>query len=304
MKNQPDANSNPSKELLIVISWISILFVSDVPDIICQSILGSVPEHFVLYKTGFLVFFLGLCLLWKKLRPLLPYAVIMLVLFAALSLSDFVRTSSWWAGLVSADETSFFLGNIRPYLRKAAVGVVVILALWLIFRNRRAFFLAIGQLNAPIEPIRWLGIKTGSWSFFGWFFAVCAAVAVAIPTFLSMKLPAGALAGAVKALPAVLFLAALNAFAEEAIFRLPLLSTLPKVIGKNQALLINAALFGLAHYLYGSPSGIIGFLMTGFLAWIMGKSLLETKGFFWPWFIHFLPDCVIFFSYALLWNAG
>lgn len=228
----------------------------------------------------------------------------MLVLFVALSLSDFVRTSSWWIGLVRENETSFFLGNIRPYLRDAAVAVVVILALWLIFRNRRDFFLDLGQLNAPIDPVRWLGIKNGSWSFFGWFFAVCAAVAVAIPTFLSMKLPAGAFAGAVKVLPAVLFLAALNAFAEETIFRLPMLSTLPKVIGKNQALLINAALFGLAHYLYGSPPGIIGFLMTAFLAWIMGKSLLETKGLFWAWFIHFLPDFVVFFSYALLWTTG
>jgi uncharacterized protein len=41
--------------------------------------------------------------------------------------------------------------------------------------------------------------------------------------------------------------------------------------------------------------------MTGFLAWLLGKSMLETKGLFWAWFIHFLPDAVIFFSYAIVW---
>ena len=60
-----------------------------------------------------------------------------------------------------------------------------------------------------------------------------------------------------------------------------------------------AFFFGLAHYLYGSPSGVIGFLMTGFLAWLLGKSMLETRGLFWAWFIHFLADVIIFASYAI-----
>jgi hypothetical protein len=65
--------------------------------------------------------------------------------------------------------------------------------------------------------------------------------------------------------------------------------------------LINVVFFGLAHYLFGSPPDVIGFLMTGFLAWLIGKSMLETKGIIWAWFIHFLPDVVIFFSYAIVW---
>jgi hypothetical protein len=65
--------------------------------------------------------------------------------------------------------------------------------------------------------------------------------------------------------------------------------------------LINAVFFGLAHYLYGSPPGVIGFLMTGFLAWLLGKSMLETKVLFWAWFIHFFADVIIFASYAISW---
>ncbi|MCX6538504.1 MAG: hypothetical protein NT151_06160 [Acidobacteria bacterium] len=41
--------------------------------------------------------------------------------------------------------------------------------------------------------------------------------------------------------------------------------------------------------------------MTGFLAWLLGKSIVETRGFAWAWFIHFVPDVVIFVSYAVFW---
>ncbi|MBN1398142.1 MAG: CPBP family intramembrane metalloprotease [Bacteroidetes bacterium] len=92
----------------------------------------------------------------------------------------------------------------------------------------------------------------------------------------------------------------MNAFTEEAYFRASILSTLHDVIGKTHTLLITIVLFGLSHWLYGSPPGILGFLMTGFLAYLLGKSMLETKGILWPWIIHFVPDVVVFISYALL----
>ena len=100
--------------------------------------------------------------------------------------------------------------------------------------------------------------------------------------------------------PAAVLFAAVNAFTEEAYFRASILSTLHEVIGKTNTLLIAAVFFGLSHWLSGSPSGLLGFLMTGFLAWLMGRSMLETKGILWPWLIHFAPDVVIFLSYALL----
>jgi hypothetical protein len=33
--------------------------------------------------------------------------------------------------------------------------------------------------------------------------------------------------------------------------------------------------------------------------WLSGKAMLETRGFFWAWFIHFWMDVVIFFFMAL-----
>ena len=290
------------KRLLIFSAWTSILLVSDLPDVLIHMISGQVPMWLFWAKVGFLGLFLGACFAWKRIRPLRPYALIMAVFFIALGISDWVRTSAWWADLINADETSFFLGYLRPYLRDIGVSLIVIAALWAVKRRLSEFFLVKGQLDAPIEPVRWLGIGQGkSWRTFGWIFAVIAAMSVAVPTMLDVRPTVNLLLRAVPMLPAVLLFAAVNAFNEEVYFRTTLLSTLPQIIGKNHALLISAAFFGLAHYLYGSPPGVVGFLMTGFLAWLIGKSMLETKGFFWAWFMHFLPDVVIFFSYAILW---
>jgi ABC-type antimicrobial peptide transport system permease subunit len=47
------------------------------------------------------------------------------------------------------------------------------------------------------------------------------------------------------------------------------------------------------------PSGILGVLLSSFLGWFLGKSMLETKGFTWAWLIHFLPDAFIFTFFAI-----
>lgn len=158
-------------------------------------------------------------------------------------------------------------------------------------------------MDAPIEPVRWLGIKQGeSWRVFGWIFTAFAAIGVAIPLALSIPLTGEAFSRALPLLPVAILLAGMNAFAEEISYRSSMLSTLVDVVGKNQALLLACVFFGLAHWLYGSPPGLIGFALTGFLAFLLGKSMLETKGMLWAWIIHFVPDIFIFFSYAMTWS--
>ncbi len=135
---------------------------------------------------------------------------------------------------------------------------------------------------------------------FGWIFAGCAGLAVAIPTILGIAPSGATFLKALPLLPACLVLAAVNAFTEESYYRCSLLGTLHETIGRTPALLLTVVFFGLGHWLYGSPPGLLGAAMVGFLAWLIGKAMLETKGFLWSWFIHFVPDVVIFFSYALL----
>jgi len=59
-----------------------------------------------------------------------------------------------------------------------------------------------------------------------------------------------------------------------------------------------AAYFGIGHF-YGIPYGVIGVLMAGFLGWFLGKSMLETRGLGWAWFIHFWQDVLIFAFLAI-----
>jgi len=81
-------------------------------------------------------------------------------------------------------------------------------------------------------------------------------------------------------------------------FKASFLSVLEGPAGRSQSLLLMAAFFGIGHY-YGVPYGIIGVLMASFLGWLLGKSMLETRGLFWAWFIHFWQDVLIFSFLAI-----
>lgn len=290
-----------AKRTLNLAAWVVMLVVSDLPDILITKLGGTIPPWISWAKTGFLFAFFVLTLAWKAIRPLWQYAGIFLTLFLALSLTGLVRYTDWFQHNFNYEGVSFFAGYAAIFVLDILVALPVLAVLWLMKRDRKAFFFVKGQIDAPIEPVRWLGIKAGeSWKVFGWIFAGGAALGVAIPTILGIAPRGETFLKALPLLPVALLLAAVNAFTEEAYYRCSLLSTLHEAIGKTQTLLLTVVFFGLGHWLYGSPPGILGFLMVGFLAWLMGKAMLETKGFLWPWFIHFVPDAVIFFSYALL----
>jgi membrane protease YdiL (CAAX protease family) len=290
-----------TKRTLTLAAWAVMLIVSDLPDILLTTLGGTIPPWILWAKAGFLAAFLVLSLVWKSLYPLWQYAVIFLTLFVFLSITGLLRNTTWFQSNFNYVGVSFFTGYAALFVLDILVALAVLAALWLMKRDRRTFFFTKGQVDAPIEPVRWLGIKTGeSWKTFGWIFAGIAGLVIAIPTILGIAPSGETFVKALPLLPIALLLAAVNAFTEEAYFRCSLLSTLHEKIGMTQALLLTVIFFGLGHWLYGSPPGLVGFLLVGFLAWLLGKAMLETKGFLWPWFIHFVPDVVIFFSYALL----
>jgi membrane protease YdiL (CAAX protease family) len=294
-------NPLAAKHALPITAWAGMLVVSDLPDILVVWLGGTVPSWMFWAKAAFLALFLASTRLLRAIRPLWQYALALLTLFLALGLASLLRGTAWFQGHFNYRGVSFFTGYAALFSLDILVALGVIAVLWLMKRDRRAFFLARGRMDAPIEPIRWLGIKPGgSWRTAGWIFAGIAALAVFIPTILGIAPSASLIRRALPLFPAAVLFAAVNAFTEEAYFRCSILSTLHDVIGRAHTLGITVVFFGLAHWLYGAPSGPAGFAMTGFLAWIMGRSMLETRGIAWPWIIHFAPDVVIFVSYALL----
>ena len=287
----------------VLLAWLAMLLVSDLPNIIWHHAAGAAAPGWLLgAKIGLLASFAVATLALRAMRPLRAFALVLLVLFLALGGTGLVQRTAWFQRTFNYDGVPFFLGYLAIFVLDIVVAAAVVATLWALKRDRRGFFLVKGELRAPIEPVRWLGIRGGeSWRTFGWIFAFAAGLCVLVPTALAIRPSAETLLRTLPLLPAVLVLAAVNAFTEEAYFRCSFLATLPNAVGRNHALLMSVVFFGLAHYLGGSPPGVIGAAMTGFLAYVLAKAMLETRGFVWPWFIHFVPDVVVFASYAALY---
>lgn len=287
----------------IVFAWSIILLISDLPNILFVIFLKTDPLWLPWVKIGLLCAVLLLCFFWKPLRLFWQFNFVFLVFYLANAGVDWVVNTGYWQSHFSGKASSFSVAYLSFHMLDIFRALLVIAAMWWVKRSPANFYLAIGQLDAPIGPVRWLGIKPGeSWKVFGWIFTSGAGIAVLITLAFSVPLTATAFSHALPLLPVAILLAALNAFAEESYFRASMLSTLSNLIGKDQALLLACIFFGLAHWVYGSPPGLIGFAMTAFLAFLLGKSMLETKGMLWAWIIHFVPDVLIFFSYALTWD--
>jgi membrane protease YdiL (CAAX protease family) len=279
---------------LTILAWVTALLVSTVPDILMDKLAGGIPAWLTDVKLGLLLVLILATFIWKALRPLFNFLLVMFAFFTLFELLPLVNfTLPFLQRLFGG--TVFDARMQAEQTGKLAVSVgMILILLWLGFK-RRDLFLSRGDLRAPIEPVRLLGFpKPEPWTKFGllWGFAIAGALAVVF--YLGARPGGAALLKVLPILPSILFYALLNSFNEEVTFRVPMLATLEPVGGSRQALWISAFFFGIAHY-FGSPGGILGGILSIFMGWILGKAMLETRGLFWSWWIHFLSDVVIFF---------
>jgi membrane protease YdiL (CAAX protease family) len=166
--------------------------------------------------------------------------------------------------------------------------------------GRRELFLVRGNLNAPAQPARLLqGKRTMPWNLVvrGWlpyFVLIVVAVEVILVRPRLSQIPR-----ALIYLPAIAIAAAINAFAEEFIFRSVVLARLEPALGPGQAILIAAGLFGLLHY-FGDPGSVQGVLLAAYLGWIAAKSMIETRSIIWAFLIHFVGDFILYVFWAMV----
>jgi len=106
-------------------------------------------------------------------------------------------------------------------------------------------------------------------------------------------------------LPAIILIAALNAFKEEFIYRSSVMATQENTIGMNQLWWVSAVFFGIAHY-WGASYSFFGVALATFMRWILAKAMLEPRGFFWSGRIHFLPynTIIIFIATGTITPGG
>jgi len=290
-----DSTQNKPDSRLLAIAWISTLLASFLPDILYKELTGSLPPWLVWAKAGFLAVCIALTLFWTGIRSLRKYWVLMLslILFERL-FYGWVSGTGTWQGLMNQITDPFVQTLMSTQGMRVAIALGMILVLLILGYRRRDFFLVRGDLDAPAEPVRWLGINQPvPWKRLGLISSVAISLGLLVFLFAAGRPSLETLKSVIPYLPWVMLFAATNAFGEEMSYRAALLTPLHTAVGKNQSILLTAALFGIWHF-YGVPYGVIGVLMAGFLGWWLGKSMLETRGFFWPWFIHFVQDVCIF----------
>jgi len=133
----------------------------------------------------------------------------------------------------------------------------------------------------------------GRWETDGWFLGLIMVAIVGVVTFFQF-IPGGFAFHCVHVALVIPF-AAMNAFMEEAIFRLPYVT-----MGANETnsrvygLVMGSLVFGVLHYWGAAPNGLVGAAMSAFLGFVLAKSIQETRGFFWAFTIHFMLDLPIF----------
>jgi hypothetical protein len=117
------------KRTLLITAWVSLLIVSDLTDILLTWLGASIPPWMYWVKIAFLVVFLGLSLLWKAIRPLWQYSLILLVLFMALKLTSLLRDTAWFQENFNFAGVPFFTGYAAIMLLDILVALAVIAAL-------------------------------------------------------------------------------------------------------------------------------------------------------------------------------
>jgi len=285
--------------VLLIVASLMTLVASFYFDLVVKAI----DDHFdyvtwlkagVLALSAILLFFFE-----KGKKPITKYAVILLSVSLSTLLNEYLVTIPW-----------YFRG-ITPYLRDIGQNVllktlsaeIITLFLLALFWHPEEVYLTPGNLKVKAEPIRFLGISKNwiSWGKLSWVSGLLISVVtvglvalgtIGVNAYWNFEL-------LWNVLPFIFVLAAFNSLSEGVMCRNAVLGPLGKTFPKEAVMILSAVYFGSFHY-YGFPGGPLGVLMSSLLGWFMARSMDETKGFLAPWIIHFIQDCAIFITLALL----
>lgn len=276
---------------LLLAAWGIVLAIT-LPEILLRGFMQLDIAWITPARIGLLAVLLALTLVWRPLHPLRGFTGILLVIYGVegwFFLTALPQTGAYQA-LFGGDTHLAFLGE---RLLRIGATIVMLLVLLVSGLKRRDFFLAVGDLKARAEPDRFIRIppRPEPWSIFGRNYAL-----ISVGLLLAFMVPAMQPTLSTLSAGLVLFAAlcaGLNAFAEEFLYRSALLPQVLSVFPPSSAILLVAGWFGLGHF-FGVPAGITGVLITAVGGWFFAKSMVETRGMGWAWFLHFLADFTVY----------
>lgn len=277
---------------LVGVAWAVVLLISALPNIVVREVLHAHAPWLFWVQAGVLA--VGMLLSWivRQLRPLRVFFGV----FLALALAEWgvAQLAPWFQNLLATANSGFIRPLAAQEIQRMLVAFIMIAVCGLLMRQPRAFYLVRGQLDAPAAPIKLVGMtRPSTWNRLGPIMALCLAGGLLVFILVAGGAPLSNLPRVLPLLPFVVVFALVNSFGEEMNYRAPQLGALVPAVGGPQALLMTGVYFGLGHF-YGVPYGIVGVVMASVLGWLLGRSMLETKGMFWAWLIHFVMDVVIF----------
>jgi membrane protease YdiL (CAAX protease family) len=203
-----------------------------------------------------------------------------------------VRASAFWTAWAASAPKALY--EITLHLLRLTPAMTILAFLLITGRRRLDFYLFKGNIHATVEQSHLVSTKKPEpWIKVALIFATVFVTVTVVFLVGAYGFPEAGFAQNWFLIPVGLLVAAMNGFNEEFTLRAAPLGELRPVIGKSSSLVATAAYFGLGHY-YGVPNGVIGVLLSMFLGWLLGKSMIETKGLFVAWLVHFLTDIPIF----------
>lgn len=269
-----------------VITWTGILLASDLDSIVSQLAGVHLPVWVPLLRAALL----GLtALVLQRVFPR-PYLHRFIWALAALVAGDWLvwRIESHLIWFQTVPRAQRMLGGVFLSFIPAALAALTVIGSGL---SRRDLFLARGDMKASTSLPFLRGLR---WN------VIAPALLLVISTVLLVQLSIVSHAShrfhpllLLLGLGTAVVFAALNAICEEFRFRCVLLAHGIRSVGVGQAVAATSVLFALAHF-GGHPSGFSGMALAGFFAWVMARSMVDTRGLGWAWLFHFIQDVIIF----------
>jgi membrane protease YdiL (CAAX protease family) len=244
------------------------------------------------------VILLGLLSVALSLRPdLRPIRGLVISLFAlsfGYLLLHLLKASPLWTNF--RDSVPTYQWTMVNSLLKFIPTFFILMTAFARGHTRKSLFLTKGDLSA--------------WRIFT---PISAAVVMCMTGgFLLLRLdlsPSDTLwARLLEALPIAILFPIWNSITEEVRYRNVLLAEAETALGSQTALWMTTLLFGLPHFgTFLGTSGDGGTFLAGLayglggaaIGWILGKSILETRGVLAAWIIHAAADLVIILGYIL-----
>lgn len=289
-----EATRQPHTRWITLAAWSLALTASLLPVVLWDQITGMSTAWLGWVRITLLAVVVAVAIAWKALRPLRDFAIVLLIINAGSFFAGKLNFTYLWIQRLLGSGS--LVATLQPdETGKLAITFVMLLALLALRYSWRDLYLTAGKLDAPITPIKWLGFpKPDPWWKFGLQYGFYIPLGIAVVMWLAAR-PTGAdfLQKVVPVIPAILLFAALNALYEEFVYRASMLAVLESAVGIMNAWWISAVFFGIGHF-YGVPYGWVGILLATFTGWLWGKAMVETRGFAWAWWMHFLMDVIIF----------